>query len=239
MNLIKKTALATAIAGSLMASSAAMAEFSMNIGATSNYLWRGQLQTSDAPAIQGGLDYAHSSGFYVGTWASNIDWTGVPGYEIDGYLGYGMDFAENWAFDVGAVYYAYPVAADTTDADFAEAYASISWTGLTLFGAKQIYQKADGDNKNEAYYVSLDYLFEYGTGWSSDFLVGYYGGKLIESGNDDKAYTHFYADVTKSTDYGDVTLALSMANYADAAADNFGDKDLNDPRVVISWAKSF
>ncbi len=63
---------------------AAMAEgphsISANIGAVSNYIWRGVSQTQDGPAVQGGLDYAHSSGFYLGTWASNVDWNndGAP-----------------------------------------------------------------------------------------------------------------------------------------------------------------
>jgi hypothetical protein len=54
--------------------------FSANIGAVSNYMWRGVSQTQDGPAIQGGLDYAHASGFYLGTWASNVDWNneGAP-----------------------------------------------------------------------------------------------------------------------------------------------------------------
>jgi uncharacterized protein (TIGR02001 family) len=48
--------------------------FSANIGAVSNYIWRGVTQTGDQAAIQGGLDVGHESGFYAGTWASNIDW---------------------------------------------------------------------------------------------------------------------------------------------------------------------
>lgn len=48
--------------------------FSANIGAVSNYMWRGVTQTGDQAAVQGGLDVAHESGFYAGTWASNIDW---------------------------------------------------------------------------------------------------------------------------------------------------------------------
>jgi hypothetical protein len=59
-----------------------------NIGAVSNYIWRGASQTSDGPAIQGGIDVGHESGFSFGTWASNIDWdngtqdvsTDVTGY---------------------------------------------------------------------------------------------------------------------------------------------------------------
>lgn len=47
---------------------------SANIGAVSNYMWRGVTQTQDGAAVQGGLDFSHESGFYAGTWASNIDW---------------------------------------------------------------------------------------------------------------------------------------------------------------------
>ena len=241
MRMFKKTLLSTAVAGSLIAGSMvaapAMAGVSMNVGATSNYVWRGMTQTSEGPAIQGGIDYAHDSGFYAGTWASNIDWTGVPGYEIDFYLGFGGEFAEDWAYDVGYVYYMYPVASDVTEADFGELYGSIGWKGLTLFGAYQTNEKAD--NVEDIYYVSLDYLLEYGDGMSSDFLVGYYAGDGVKDWNGGDAYTHFYADVSKSTDYGDVTLALSIAGYEDSVASTVGDKDLNDPRVIVSWSKEF
>lgn len=236
MRMFKKTLLASAVAGSLFASSA-MAGVSMNIGATSNYMWRGMSQTTEGPAIQGGIDYAHDSGFYAGTWASNIDWTGVPSYEIDFYLGFGNSFAEDWAYDVGYIYYMYPVASDVTEADFGELYGSIGWKGLTLFGAYQTNEKAS--DVEDIYYVSLDYLWEYAGDMSSDFLVGYYGGDGVEAWNGGEAYTHFYADVSKSTDYGDVTLALSIADFEDSVASNYGDKDMNDPRVNISWSKEF
>src|SRR5262245_32365582 len=45
-----------------------------NIGLFSQYIFRGLTQTNGDPAIQGGLDYSHSSGFYLGTWATNISW---------------------------------------------------------------------------------------------------------------------------------------------------------------------
>jgi uncharacterized protein (TIGR02001 family) len=38
----------------------------------SDYIFRGISQTQNQPAIQGGFDYNHASGFYVGTWASNV-----------------------------------------------------------------------------------------------------------------------------------------------------------------------
>ncbi|MBK1704845.1 TorF family putative porin [Halochromatium glycolicum] len=66
------------LSGSLLMSAPALAQqpwsFSANIGAVSNYIWRGVTQTGDQAAIQGGIDVGHESGFYAGTWASNIDW---------------------------------------------------------------------------------------------------------------------------------------------------------------------
>lgn len=48
--------------------------FSPNVGLYSNYLFRAISQTAGDPALQGGFDYAHSSGIYLGTWASNVSW---------------------------------------------------------------------------------------------------------------------------------------------------------------------
>lgn len=45
-----------------------------NVSLASQYIFRGLTQTNGKPAIQGGLDYAHASGFYAGTWLSNITW---------------------------------------------------------------------------------------------------------------------------------------------------------------------
>ena len=45
-----------------------------NVGLFSQYIFRGLTQTDRDPAVQGGFDYAHSSGLYLGTWASNISW---------------------------------------------------------------------------------------------------------------------------------------------------------------------
>src|SRR4051794_36640047 len=66
-----------------------------NVGFFSQYIFRGLTQTNRDPALQGGFDYAHSSGFYLGTWASNISWlkdggtySGGGGIEGDFYRGF-------------------------------------------------------------------------------------------------------------------------------------------------------
>ncbi|MEK7737008.1 MAG: TorF family putative porin [Pseudomonadota bacterium] len=56
------------------AAPAAPSPFVGNFTLASEYLYRGIAQTRGKPAIQGGFDYAHPSGFYVGTWGSNISW---------------------------------------------------------------------------------------------------------------------------------------------------------------------
>src|SRR5471030_2813325 len=45
-----------------------------NFGIFSQYIFRGLTQTDAKPAAQGGFDWAHESGFYLGTWMSNISW---------------------------------------------------------------------------------------------------------------------------------------------------------------------
>jgi uncharacterized protein (TIGR02001 family) len=101
--------------------------FTGNVGIFSQYIFRGLTQTNNDPAIQGGFDYSHSSGFYLGTWASNISWLkenasttigGVPlvagtygeggSMEWDFYGGYKWGFAPDWTLDLGTLYYYYP-----------------------------------------------------------------------------------------------------------------------------------
>ena len=43
-----------------------------NIGFVSDYYFRGISQSWHKPAVQGGFDLAHSSGFYAGIWGSNV-----------------------------------------------------------------------------------------------------------------------------------------------------------------------
>jgi uncharacterized protein (TIGR02001 family) len=92
--------------------------FTGNVGFASDYRFRGISQTFKQPAIQGGFDYSHASGFYAGTWASNVyggtnaSALGVNyfngGMEWDLYGGYKFEPAKDLTLDVGLIYYAYP-----------------------------------------------------------------------------------------------------------------------------------
>jgi uncharacterized protein (TIGR02001 family) len=79
-----------------------------NAGITTNYVFRGVTQTDDGPAIQGGVDYTHSSGFYAGAWGSNVDFPGIgSGLEYDLYAGINFDVTQDVKLDIGYITYRY------------------------------------------------------------------------------------------------------------------------------------
>ena len=82
----------------------AQAEVTGNLGLTTDYRFRGVSQTQNAPAVQGGIDYNHSSGFYVGNWNSSVSsqmYTNGAGIESDLYAGWKKDIYKGLTVDVG------------------------------------------------------------------------------------------------------------------------------------------
>ena len=93
-------------AATLMSGATAMAaEVSGNVAIGSDYFFRG-IDQSGGEALSGGFDVGFESGFYVGTWASSIDFSG--GLELDYYAGYGGSFSDEVSYDIGYLYYGYP-----------------------------------------------------------------------------------------------------------------------------------
>lgn len=85
--------------------SAIAAEVSGNVALSSNYFFRG-IDQSGGEALSGGFDVAFENGFYVGTWASSIDFSG--GLELDYYAGYGGSISDEVSYDIGYLFYGYP-----------------------------------------------------------------------------------------------------------------------------------
>ncbi len=207
---IRLTTIPLALAGAL-AAAPAVAGLEANIGVASNYIWRGMTQTQDGAAISGGLDYSTDGGFYAGTWTSNVDF-GDAGYELDLYGGYGMDLG-SVNIDLGYIYYAYPT---LTDSDFSEVYANF---GFGVFKAGVAYQ-VNADFTDENYlYLSLGADFDLG----NDYGVSLYGGNY-DFGSDGDDLNHFGVSLSK----GDFGIALDK-----------NDSDDDDPRVTVSWSKTF
>jgi uncharacterized protein (TIGR02001 family) len=116
--------------------------FAYNVGLYSQYVFRGLTQTRENVAIQGGVDYTHSSGFYAGSWASNISWlSDAQAYsgssiEWDIYGGYRNTILDTGiGYDVGLLQYVYPgikrLSAGAVDPFTSEVYAALSYKWFT------------------------------------------------------------------------------------------------------------
>lgn len=196
---MRKSLLTLALGSTLCVPALAQAQaasphsFSANVGLYSEYIFRGTAQTAGEPALQGGFDYAHSSGFYAGTWASNISWLEDFGaytrssLEWDFYGGFGGNIGKSdFTFDVGTIYYYYPGNENpgAANADSWEIYGGLGWKFLSLkysyalknyFGAKPGGRDTDG-----TWY--LDFGVDYPVGSSGFSLIAHYG--ILDVKND-------------------------------------------------------
>jgi uncharacterized protein (TIGR02001 family) len=83
---------------------------SANVFLVSDYFFRGITQTWGKPAIQGGFDFSHQTGIYLGTWASNVSGNQYAGgsMEWDLYGGYLYKLNDDVSLGGGVLYYYYP-----------------------------------------------------------------------------------------------------------------------------------
>lgn len=95
------------------------------VSVASQYRLRGISQSDEDMAAQGGITLSHSSGIYVGTWASNLAGFGTFGgsnVELDAIAGYTKALGDT-TLDGGLIWYFYP---GTSGHDYGEVYASVS-----------------------------------------------------------------------------------------------------------------
>lgn len=137
MKMLTKSLLAAAVLAAT--STSAMAELSANAAVVSNYVFRGWTFSDEGPALQGGLDYAHDSGVYIGTWLSTIDNSVDTGIEYDYYLGYAGE-AGDFGYDLGYVVYS-----NNDDAKFGTDFRELYLKGSYKMFSVGYY---DGDQKD-------------------------------------------------------------------------------------------
>jgi hypothetical protein len=143
--MLKKSILAIATIGAcalpgivFAEEAAAPSPVTSNVTLATDYIFRGVSQTMGNPAVQGGFDYAHSSGLYVGTWASNV--SGIQytnaNMEWDFYGGYAGKINDNFSYNVGGIYVLYPDGvtgpAPNKKWNTAELYGGITWKWINV-----------------------------------------------------------------------------------------------------------
>jgi len=155
---------------------------SYNMALHTEYIFRGYTQTHNDPALSGGVDYEHSSGFYLGTWLSNVSWIrdggasdGGHSLEIDVYGGYAGEIGDTGiGYDIGALQYFYPGEMDKgyAAANTFELYAGLSYKDLSVtyyevmsddawtWGHRE--GTANTDSAKGSFYLSVDYEHDIG-----------------------------------------------------------------------------
>ena len=242
---MRKSILTAAVAAALLAiPPLASAQVAGNMSLVSDYRFRGLTQTFEEPALQGGFDYAHASGLYLGNWNSSISdnfFAGAP-LEMDFYGGYKGAFGD-FGYDVGGLYYYYPgsdAPALGGTIDNLEIYAGLSWKFLSLkyfYALTDFFGVPDSEGSD---YFDLTGTWSMGTGWG---LVGHIGHQRVE-GASDADYTDYKIGITKDVG-GWVFGAAFIDTDADSALYTFTNtangttKNVGDSTVVLSVSKTF
>jgi uncharacterized protein (TIGR02001 family) len=222
--------------------------FSGKVALFSEYEFRGISQTAEKPALQLTLDYAHASGFYAGTFLTNIKWledtAEANGFSTDAkiewdiYGGYRHEIAPDTTIDVGFLRYEYPSSgAFDPKPNTNEVYAGITWKWL-----------------NVKYSYSLDDTFGVPDSRGSDFLeanvayaipamekltlVGHVGHQRYEN-NGGLSYTVWKAGATYDFGGGFSAGAYFKGTNADAAAYTVKGRDWSKDRLVAFVSYSF
>lgn len=133
---------------------------SANVSLTTDYRFRGVSLSGGDPAVQGGVDVSHESGFYVGVWSSSIDGGDAYGeMEFDVYGGWSGALSDAVSVDVGLLYYAYPTEELGLDTDYWEPYASATFNlgpaEATVGAAYAFEQDSLGGEDNLYVYTDL------------------------------------------------------------------------------------
>lgn len=227
---------------------------SANIGFTTDYIFRGISQTAGNPALQGGIDYTHSSGLYAGVWGSNISWisdfnAGVSSsLELDTYFGFSNTLANDFSYDVGFIRYNYPASnypAGATRADTDEIYCSLGYKWLTAkysYGTGQFLTVPGASGTN---YLEVGVSVPLGdSGVVFDVHAGrqsYRGtaaDALVLAGTS-ATYSDYMLGISREFSGYNVALVYTDTNSAGGFYTTPAGKDLSRSTVALSVSYSF
>ena len=208
--------------------------FSSNVAYTSDYYVRGLSQNFHKPALQGGFDVEHSSGFSAGVWASNVSPNTFPdaSLEIDIYAGYGGAIGESGVgYSVGVIGYTYPGGSwkdcvgctnsndapltsnnkwDTYEANFGLSYSYFSAQISTTLGNWFGVDKSTGydDDSKFTTYVELNAEYPFANGWT---LIGHVGHLNVGAEISKNNATYLAYNNEADLDYTDYKIAVAKS----------------------------
>jgi uncharacterized protein (TIGR02001 family) len=238
---------------------------SFNVGLVSDYLFRGISQTHGDPAIQGGVDYAFSNGFYVGAWASNITWvkdyTNKGNVEVDLYGGYKGALANpDWTYQLGVITYNYPGHGDANafgaDPNTTELLVSLGYKWLSFKYSRTVsshfvgwYSSTGGDTDGSGY-LEANASYDLGDGWG---IAGHIGHQKVKDFSP-ADYSDENIGITKDVGFGVIGLMYSHTNakgktgepyswpnnnFVSGVGSTSGFKNVAKDKAVLSFLKTF
>jgi uncharacterized protein (TIGR02001 family) len=153
-----------------------------NMGAVTDYRYRGITQTRFKPTLQGGIDFTHKSGFYLGTWGSGIQWIKDAGasdgsVELDLYGGYKGEITKSLAYDVGFLRYWYvgnklSQVPGFANANTTEVYGALTYGVFTAKYLRSVSNLFGFNNSSGSQYFDLSAAIDLGNGWGLTPHVG-------------------------------------------------------------------
>jgi uncharacterized protein (TIGR02001 family) len=197
-----------------------------NGGAVTQYVFRGIPQSDGKAAAQGGLDL-DVSGFYLGTWFSQVDTSArtaagevaASGLEYDLYAGYAFEI-DDFSFGIGGTGYFYT---DDFDEEYVELNLSAGWKFITIDYAVGEYDAPSGTQSTQDYTfgsITLEYNGFYGMvgDWGDDFTGTYveigYGSTLTVADKD--LFDYSFAIIRSDED-----LSLKVDSNGNPTEDTF------------------
>lgn len=219
-----------------------------NAGLYSDYRFRGFTQTGFKPALQGGFDVAHASGFYLGNWNSNVEGGNLfrgASLEMDFYGGYKYALGPV-TMDAGLLHYAYPSSNKKGQKELkqTEIYLGAAYDIFTAkfsYGLTNFFGAGDGTGTNTKgnYYLDLGVAKDLGNGWG---VNAHYGYQYVKNGKDVGLVADNVSDyrigATKDLSGWVVGASLVGTSKKDFALTN-ANKDAGKTGLVLSLSKAF
>ena len=218
-----------------------------NVGFTSNYLFRGISNSDNHPALQGGLDYTHGTGLYVGTWASSVDFDDgdEASLEWDLYGGYAHTW-NGFTFNGKFIYYLYPGVGEPVFApgdDFSDEYNYWELQGAVAYTIA-------GANLSAGIAWANDYFGSSGTGiyyqgaasypiFQYFALEGHVGYQSIDENINFGAPSYWDWSLGVSASYQGLKLGVYYVDTDIGKSDCFGGLNWCESRAIASLTYTF
>jgi len=201
-----------------------------NAAITSNYVFRGQTQSDDGIAAQGGIDFTHESEFYLGAWGSTVKGAGSntgSGLEVDLYGGWAHSW-DDFGLDVGYIIYEYTDSAFSKGAR--EFYVGFDWgpANITYYNGSD-----ESNNPNDYNYVDVGLDLEL----IDDVLLSFHYGRT--SPDRGSSFNDFKVEASKKVIDFDVSLSLTTEDGTDTSNGSSNLRSSKDTEFFVTVKRKF